>query len=112
VTNSLSKLSDDILAMRQNMTKLSSTSREELADFKNILLSLSETKNNPSPRHKAHRRNQNSDSAATSSNDVKMLDSDTARTDKNKVTTSNRVQKTESRDSMCEKSENEESRQE
>jgi hypothetical protein len=39
VTNSLSNLGDEILATRQDMTKLSSTLREELAEFKNILLS-------------------------------------------------------------------------
>jgi hypothetical protein len=112
VTNSLSKLSDKILAIRQDMTKLSSTLREELAEFKNILLSMSETKSAPSPRRKAYRRNKNSNSAATSSNDEKIFDSDTANIDKNKVTPSDRVQKTESWDSMCEESENDESRQE
>jgi hypothetical protein len=80
-------------------------------EFKNILLSMSETKNAPSPRRKAHRRSQNSASASMSSNDEKMLDSDTAITDKNKVTPSNRVKKTESWDSMCDEYENEESRQ-
>jgi hypothetical protein len=109
-TNSLSKLGDEIIALRQDMTKLSSTLREELAEFKNILLNMSDTKSAPSPRRKAHRRSQNSDSALTSSNDEKMLDSDTSSTDKNKVTPSDRVQKTDSRDSMCEESENEESR--
>jgi chromosome segregation ATPase len=112
VTNSLSKLSDKILAIQQDMTKLSSTLREELAEFKNNLLSMSETKSAPSPRRKAHRRNQNSDLAATSSNDEKMLDSDTASTDKNKVTPPDRVKKTESWDSMCEESDNDESIQE
>jgi hypothetical protein len=34
------------------MTKLSITLVEELAEFKNILLSMSETKNAPSPRRK------------------------------------------------------------
>jgi hypothetical protein len=72
---------------------------------------MSETKNAPSPRRKAHRRSQNSDSASTSSNDEKMLDSDNASTDKNKVTPYDRVQKTESWDRMCEESDNEESRQ-
>jgi chromosome segregation ATPase len=93
VTNSLSKLNDEILAIRQDKTKLSSTLREELAEFKNILLSISETKSAPSPRRKAYRRNKNSNSAATSSNDEKMLDSDTASIDKNKVTPSDRVEK-------------------
>jgi hypothetical protein len=45
VTNSLSKLGDEILTIRQVMPKLSSTLREELAEFKNILLSMNETKN-------------------------------------------------------------------
>jgi hypothetical protein len=111
VTYSLSKLGDNILAIWQDMTKLSSTLREELAEFKNILLSMSETKNAPSPRRKVHRRSQKSDSASTSSNDEKMLDSDTASNDKDKVTPSNRFQKTESWFIMCEESDNEESRQ-
>jgi hypothetical protein len=96
VTNSLSKMGDEILEIRQDMTKLSSTLREELTEFKNILLSMSKTKNAPSPRRKAHRRSQNSDSCSTSSNDKKMLDSDTVSTDKNKVKPSDRVTKTES----------------
>jgi hypothetical protein len=112
VTNSLSKLSDEILAIRQDMTKISSTLRAELEEFKNILLSMSETKSAPSPRRKAYRWNKNSDSSPTSSNDEKMLDSDTASIDKNTVTPSVGVQKTESWDSMCEESENDESRQE
>jgi uncharacterized protein (UPF0335 family) len=66
VTNSLSKLGYEIIAIRQDMIKLSITLREELAEFKNILLSMSEIKNAPSPRRKYHRRNQNSDSASTS----------------------------------------------
>jgi chromosome segregation ATPase len=106
VTNSLSKLGDEILAIRQDMTRLSSTLQEELAEFKQILLSMSETKSAPSPRHKRHRQSQNSDSASTSSNAEKMVDSDTASTDKNKVTPSDSVQKIESWDSMCEESEN------
>jgi hypothetical protein len=85
VTNSLSKLSDEILAIRQDMTKLSSTLREELAEFKNILLSMSEIKSAPSPRRKAYRRNKNSDLTATSSNDEKMLDSDTTSFDKKRL---------------------------
>jgi hypothetical protein len=112
VSNSLSKLSDEIVASRQDMTKLSSTLREELAELKIILLSMSETKSATSPRRKSHQQNQNSDSAATSLNKEKMVDSDTASTDKNKVTPSDRVQKTESWDSMCEESESDESRQE
>jgi hypothetical protein len=112
VINSLSKLSEEILAIHQDMTKLSSTLREKLAEFKNILLSVSETKSAPSPRRKAYRRNKNSDSTATSSNDEKMLDSDTTSIDKNTVTPSERVQKTESWESICEESENDESRQE
>jgi hypothetical protein len=112
IINSLSKLGDEILAIRQDMAILSSTLREELSELKNIMLSMSETKNAPSPRRKAHRRSQNSDSASMSSNDDKMFDSDTASTDKNKVTPSDRIQRTESWDSMCEESDNEESRQE
>jgi hypothetical protein len=112
VTNSLSKLGDEIIAIRQDMKKFSSTLREELVEFKNILLNMSETKNAPSPRHKAHRRSQNRVLASTSSNDEKMLDSDTSSTDKKKVTPSDRVQKKESWGSMCENSENEDSRKE
>jgi chromosome segregation ATPase len=112
VTNSLSKLGDEILAIRQDMTKLSSTLREELAEFKNIFLSMSEKKNAPSPRRKAHRRSQNSDSASASSNDETMLDTDTSSTDKHKVTPYDRVPKTASWDSMCEYSENIDSRKE
>jgi predicted nucleic acid-binding Zn-ribbon protein len=104
VTNALSKLGDTIIAIRQDMKKLSSTLREEIAEFKNIMLSMIETQNAPSPRRNAHRRIQNRDSASTSSNGEKMLDSDTASTDKNKVTPFNRVQKKESWDSMCEDS--------
>jgi septal ring factor EnvC (AmiA/AmiB activator) len=103
VTNSLSKLSDEVLAIHQDMTKLSSTLREELAEFKNILLIMRETKRAPSPRRKAYRRNKNSDSAATSSNDEKMLGSDTASINKNKVTPSDRVQK-QSHGTACMKS--------
>jgi hypothetical protein len=112
VTNSLSKLGEDILVIRQEMRKLSSTLLEELVEFKNIMLSMSETKNAPSPRRKAHPRSQNSDSVSMSSTLNKMLDSDTASTDKNKATPSDRAKKTESWDSMCEESESEESRQE
>jgi hypothetical protein len=57
VTNSLSNLGDDIIAIRQYMTKISSTLREELAN-------KSETKNASSPRRKAHRQSQNSNSAS------------------------------------------------
>jgi seryl-tRNA synthetase len=63
VTNSLSKMCDEIIAIRQDMTELSSTLREELVEFKQILLSMSETNNAPSPRRKDHRRSQHSDSA-------------------------------------------------
>jgi hypothetical protein len=94
------------------MTTLSSTLREELAEFKNMMLRMSETTNASSPRRKAHQKSQNSDSASASSNDKKILDSDTSGTDKDKVIASDRVKKTESRDSMCEDSENEDSRKE
>jgi hypothetical protein len=106
MTNSLSKLGDEIIAIRKDMTKLSSTLREELAEFKNILWSMSETKNSPSPRRKAHWRSQNSDSASASSNDKKMLNSYTSSTDNNKFTPYDRVKKTESWDIMFEDSEN------
>jgi hypothetical protein len=102
VTNSLSKLGDEILEIRQDITKLSSTLREELEEFKNIMLSMSETKNASSPRNKAHQQSQNSDSVSASSIDEKMLDSDTSGTDKYKVINSDRVKRTDPWDSMCE----------
>jgi hypothetical protein len=96
VTNSLSKLGDEILAIQQDMIKVISNLREELAEFKNTLLIMSETNNASSPRRKAHRRSQNSNSASASSTDEKILDNDTSGTDTYKVITSDRVPKTES----------------
>jgi hypothetical protein len=55
VTNSLSKLGDQMIEMRQNMTALSGSLRTELAEMKQILLGLS-SKKTPSPRRKTHRR--------------------------------------------------------
>jgi copper oxidase (laccase) domain-containing protein len=65
---------------------------------------MTETKSAPLPRRKSCRWNKNSHSAATSSNnDEKMLNSDTASIDKNKVTPSDRVQK-QSHGTECVKS--------
>jgi hypothetical protein len=112
VTNSLSKFADEIIAIRQDTTKLSSTLREELAELKKILLIMHDTNTSTSPRHKAHRRTHTSDSASASSNYKKMLGSDTSVTANDKAITSDMLQKTESRDIMCEESENEDSEKE
>jgi hypothetical protein len=53
-TNSLSKLGDQMVEMRQDMTALSGSVRTELAEMKQILLGMS--KKTPSPRRKTHRR--------------------------------------------------------
>jgi hypothetical protein len=54
VTNSLSKLGDQMIEMRQDMTALSVSLRTELAEMKQILLWI--RKKTPSPRRKTHRR--------------------------------------------------------
>jgi chromosome segregation ATPase len=54
VTTSLSKLGDQMIEMRQDMTALSGSLRTELAEMKQILLGMS--KKTPSPRWKTHRR--------------------------------------------------------
>jgi hypothetical protein len=51
VTNSLSKLGDQMIEMRQDTTALSGSLRTELAEMKQILLGMS-SKNTPSPRRK------------------------------------------------------------
>jgi hypothetical protein len=48
---SLNVLSDEMINMRKDMTKLSTTFREELSDFKRILLAQNDTKI-ASPRRK------------------------------------------------------------
>jgi hypothetical protein len=53
VTNSLSKLGDQMIEIRQDRTALSGTLRTELAEMKQILLGMS--KKTPSPRGKTHR---------------------------------------------------------
>jgi deoxyribodipyrimidine photolyase len=95
VSNSLSKLGDEILVIRQDTTTLSRTLCEDLAELKNILSIMRETKIFASQRRKARQRSQNSDLASASSNEDKMLDSDTCGTDKYKVITPDMVQKTE-----------------
>jgi hypothetical protein len=69
VTNSLSKLGDQMIHMRQDMTALSGNMRAELSEMKNILLGMN--KNTSPPRRKTHRRTKDSESASTSSNDEK-----------------------------------------
>jgi hypothetical protein len=52
VTNSLSKLGDQMIKMRQDMTALSGNMRAELFEMKNILLGMN--KKTSSPRWKTH----------------------------------------------------------
>jgi hypothetical protein len=70
---------------------------------------MQDTKTAASPGCKDHQRTHNSDSASASSNDEKNYDSDTSVTEKDKVITPHMLPKTESWDSMCEESENEDS---
>jgi hypothetical protein len=70
VTKSLSKLGDQMIEMRQDMTALSGSVRTELAEMKQILLGM--TKKTPSPRRKKHRREKESEAASLSSNDEIM----------------------------------------
>jgi hypothetical protein len=55
ITNSLYKLGDQTIQMRQDMTAFSGSMRAELAEMKNILLGMS-NKKTASPRRKTHRR--------------------------------------------------------
>jgi hypothetical protein len=67
VTNSLSKLGDQIIQMRQDMTAHSGNMRAELAEMKNILLGMN--KKTASPRRKTHRQKKESELTSSSSND-------------------------------------------
>jgi hypothetical protein len=69
VTNSLSKLGDKMIQIRQDMTALSGNMRAELSEMKNILLGMN--KKTSSPRRKTHRRTEESEAASSSSNDEK-----------------------------------------
>jgi chromosome segregation ATPase len=90
VTNSLSKLGDQMIQMRQDMTALSGNMRAELAEMKNILLGMN--KKTASPRRKTHRRKKESEAALSSSNDGENATTTGAPTPKNDLTW----------DSMCE----------
>jgi hypothetical protein len=95
VANSLSKLGDEIIVIRQNMTKLSSTLREEPAEVKHILSSMHTNKTFTSPIRKEHRQVHNSDSASASSNDEKMMFGNTSATAKDNDITPDMLKKTE-----------------
>jgi hypothetical protein len=73
VTNSLSKLGDQMIQMRQDMMALSGNMRAELAEMKNILLGMN--KKTASPRRKTKRRTKQSEAASSSSNDEKKATS-------------------------------------
>jgi chromosome segregation ATPase len=79
VTNSLSKLGDQMIEMRQDMTALSGSLRTELAEMKQILLGMS--KKTPSPRRKTHRRAKESEAASSSSSDEIMAAASTSPTE-------------------------------
>jgi hypothetical protein len=69
VTNSLSKVEDQMIQMRQDTTALSGNIRAELSEMKNILLGMN--KMTSPPRRKTHRRTKESEAASSSSNDEK-----------------------------------------
>jgi hypothetical protein len=73
VTNSLSKLGDQMIQIRQDMTALSGNMRAELAEMKNILLGMN--KKTASPRRKTHRRKKESEEVSSASNDEKKATS-------------------------------------
>jgi hypothetical protein len=77
MTNSLSKLGDQMIEMRQDMTVISGSLRTELAEMKQILLGMS-SKKTPSPRQKTHRRAKESEAASSSSNDETMAAASTS----------------------------------
>jgi hypothetical protein len=77
VTNSLSKLGDQMIEMRQDMTSLSGSLRTELEEMKQILVGMS-SKKTPSPRRKTHRREKESEAASSSSHDEIMAASGTS----------------------------------
>jgi hypothetical protein len=72
-TNSSSKLGDQMIQIRQDMTVLSGNMRAELSEMKNILLGMNTETS--SPRRKTHRRTKESDAASSSSNDDKKATS-------------------------------------
>jgi hypothetical protein len=78
-TNSLSKLGDQMIEMRQDMTALSGRLRTELAEMKQILLGMS--KKTPSPRRKTHRWAKESEAALSSSDDEFMAAASTSPTE-------------------------------
>jgi hypothetical protein len=71
VTNSLYKLGDKRIEMRQDMTALSGSLRTELTEMKQILLGMI-SKKTPSPRRKTHRQAKESKAASSSYNDEIM----------------------------------------
>jgi hypothetical protein len=73
VTKYLSKLGDQMIQMRQDMTALSGNMRAELSEMKNISLGMN--KKTSSPRRKTHRRTKESEAASSSSNDEKKATS-------------------------------------
>jgi hypothetical protein len=77
VTNSLFKLGDQMIQMRQDMTTLSGNMRVELSEMKNILLGMNK-KTSP-PKRKTHRRTKESKAASSSSNDEKKATATAAR---------------------------------
>jgi hypothetical protein len=79
VTNSLSKLGDQMIEMRQDMTVLSGSFRTELEEMKQILLGMS--KKTPSPRRKTHRRAKESEAASSSSKNKIMAAAHTSPTE-------------------------------
>jgi hypothetical protein len=79
VTNSLSKLGDQMIEIRQDMTAISGSLRTELAEMKQILLGMS--KKTPSPRRKTHRRAKESEAASSLSNNEIMAAASTSPTE-------------------------------
>jgi hypothetical protein len=71
VTNSLSKLGEQMIQTRQDMTACIGNMRVELAEMNNILLGMN-NKKTASPRRKTHRRTKESEAASSSSNDEKI----------------------------------------
>jgi hypothetical protein len=90
LTNSLSKLGDQMIQMRQDMPALSGNMQAELAEMKIILLGMN--KNTASPRQKNHRRTKESEASSSSSTDEKKATTAGVPTPENDLTW----------DSMCE----------
>jgi hypothetical protein len=74
VTNSLSKLGDQMIQMRQDMMVFSGNMRVELTEMKNILLGMN-NKKTTSPRRKTHWRTKESEAPSSSSNNEIMATS-------------------------------------